>query len=107
LPVALIQAQIGKNLFVMKYGMANQVMVNTGARTDEYALRSLGIQTGGNVLASALMYLQNGSKPQYNLQYSRENEFKYHIDYATCPDDSHELDPDSFWNHLIYVLGGP
>ncbi|WP_185217634.1 efflux RND transporter periplasmic adaptor subunit [Sphingobacterium mizutaii] len=65
---ALIPVQNGKKLFVMKNGLANEVMVETGARTDEDVLITSGIQGGDTVLTSGVMSLRNGSKVQVNLQ---------------------------------------
>ena len=65
---ALIPVQNGKKLFVMKNGSANEVMVETGARTDEDVLITSGIQAGDTVLTSGVMSLRNGSKVNVTLQ---------------------------------------
>lgn len=64
---ALIPVQNGKKLFVMKNGSANEVMVETGARTDEDVLITSGIQAGDTVLTSGVMSLRNGSKVNVTL----------------------------------------
>lgn len=65
---ALIPVQNGKKLFVLKGGKANEVMVETGARTDEDVLITSGIVAGDTVLTSGVMSLRNGSTVQVVLQ---------------------------------------
>lgn len=65
---SLIPVQNGKKIFVMKNGKANEVMVETGARTDEDVLITSGIQAGDTVLTSGVMSLRNGSAVQVTLQ---------------------------------------
>ncbi len=65
---ALIPIQNGKMIFVLKNGLANEVLVETGARTDKDVLVTSGIQEGDTVLTSGVMSLRNGSPVNVTLQ---------------------------------------
>ncbi|MGJ1203753.1 efflux RND transporter periplasmic adaptor subunit [Sphingobacterium lactis] len=65
---ALIPVQNGKKLFVMRNGLATEVMVETGARTEADVLITSGIQPGDTVLTSGVMSLRNNVPVQVNLR---------------------------------------
>jgi len=58
---ALIPIQNGKKLFIKKNGLAKEVLVETGARTDADVLVVKGINEGDTVLTSGVMSLRDGS----------------------------------------------
>lgn len=58
---ALIPIQNGKKIFVAKNGVAKEVLVETGARTDKEILITSGLKAGDTVLTSGVMTLKDGS----------------------------------------------
>ncbi|NGM66260.1 efflux RND transporter periplasmic adaptor subunit [Sphingobacterium sp. SGR-19] len=58
---ALIPIQNGKKLFVKREGIAKEILVETGARTDADVLIVKGINEGDTVLTSGVMSLRDGS----------------------------------------------
>lgn len=58
---ALIPVQNGKKIFLQKNGLAKEVFVETGARTDADVLVLEGIHDGDTVLTSGVMSLRDGS----------------------------------------------
>ncbi|MGN0021335.1 MAG: efflux RND transporter periplasmic adaptor subunit [Sphingobacterium hotanense] len=65
---ALIPIQNGKKIFVMKNGLATEVLVETGARTDADILITSGLNPGDTVLTSGVMALRNGTPVQVTLR---------------------------------------
>ncbi|MGH2623990.1 MAG: efflux RND transporter periplasmic adaptor subunit, partial [Sphingobacterium sp.] len=65
---ALIPIQNGKKLFVIKQGLAKEVLVETGARTNEDILITKGIQAGDTVLTSGVMSLRDGASVEVVLR---------------------------------------
>lgn len=58
---ALIPIQNGKKVFIKKDGLAKEVLVETGARTEADVLIVDGINEGDTVLTSGVMSLRDGS----------------------------------------------
>lgn len=58
---ALIPIQNGRKLFVQKGGLAKEILVETGGRTDSAILITRGIAAGDTVLTSGVMSLRDGS----------------------------------------------
>lgn len=65
---ALIPIQNGKKIFVKKDGLAKEVLVETGARTDADVLIVKGINEGDTVLTSGVMSLRDGSPVNVTLR---------------------------------------
>lgn len=65
---ALIPIQNGKKLFIQKNGVAKEVLVETGGRTDEAVLITQGVAAGDTVLTSGVMSLRDGSPVQATLR---------------------------------------
>lgn len=65
---ALIPIQNGKKIFVVENGLAKEVIVETGGRTDSEVLVLNGIREGDTILTSGVMSLRNGSPVQVNLR---------------------------------------
>lgn len=65
---ALIPIQNGKKLLVQKNGLAKEVLVETGARTDADVLILKGIHEGDTVLTSGVMSLRDGSPVNVTLR---------------------------------------
>jgi len=65
---ALIPIQNGKKVFVMRKGLATEVLVETGARTEEDILITSGINAGDTVLTSGVMALRNGTPVNVTLR---------------------------------------
>jgi len=65
---ALIPIQNGKKIFVMRNGKAKEVMVETGARTDEDVLITSGLVAGDTVLTSGVMSLRDGAAVKVTLR---------------------------------------
>lgn len=65
---ALIPVQNGKKLFVQKDGLAKEILVETGARTDADVLILEGIREGDTVLTSGVMSLRDGSPVNVTLR---------------------------------------
>lgn len=58
---ALIPIQNGKKIFVSKNGKAQEIVVETGARTDKSILITSGLKAGDTILTSGVMSLKNES----------------------------------------------
>lgn len=65
---ALIPIQNGKKLFVLRNGRASEIIVETGARTEQDVLISSGIQSGDTVLTSGVMSLRDGAEVEVTLR---------------------------------------
>ena len=65
---ALIPIQNGKKIFLQKNGLAKEVLVETGARTDADVLVLKGISEGDTVLTSGVMSLRDGSPVNVSLR---------------------------------------
>lgn len=65
---ALIPIQNGKKIFVKKAGLAKEVLVETGARTDADVLIVKGINEGDTVLTSGVMSLRDGNAVNVTLR---------------------------------------
>jgi len=67
---ALIPIQNGKIIFVSKNGMAEEVKVETGTRTDSSIRILSGLKAGDTILTSGVMSLKNGTPVKVNLKSS-------------------------------------
>lgn len=65
---ALIPIQNGKKVFVQRNGVAKEMLVETGGRTDAEVLIQKGIQEGDTVLTSGMMSLRDGSPVKVTLR---------------------------------------
>lgn len=65
---ALIPIQNGKKIFIKKNGLAKEILVETGARTDADVLIVKGIMDGDTVLTSGVMSLRDGSPVDVTLR---------------------------------------
>lgn len=64
---ALIPIQNGKKVFISKNGKAKEVIVETGARTDQNILITNGLNAGDTLLTSGVMSLKEGAPVIVNL----------------------------------------
>lgn len=65
---ALIPVQNGKKVFISVNGMAKEVMVETGARTDKEVLVISGLKVGDTLLTSGVMTLKEESPVKVNIK---------------------------------------
>jgi membrane fusion protein (multidrug efflux system) len=65
---ALIPVQNGKTVFVMKDGKAREILVESGARTNDDVLITKGLFIGDTVLTSGVMSLREGSSVNVTLR---------------------------------------
>jgi membrane fusion protein (multidrug efflux system) len=65
---ALIPIQNGKKIFVTENGLAKEIIVETGARTDKEILITSGLKVGDTILTSGVMTLKDGSPVKVKLQ---------------------------------------
>ena len=65
---ALIPIQNGKKIFVAKNGKAQEIVVETGARTDKNILILSGLKAGDTILTSGVMSLKNDSPVKVKIQ---------------------------------------
>lgn len=65
---ALIPIQNGKKIFVVENGLAKEIIVETGARTDTDILITSGLKAGDTILTSGVMTLKDGSPVQVKLK---------------------------------------
>ncbi len=65
---SLIPIQNGKKIFVTENGLAKEVIVETGARTEDMVRVISGLKPGDTVLTSGIMVLKNGSPVNVNIQ---------------------------------------
>ena len=64
---ALIPIQNGKKIFVSKNGKAQEIIVETGARTEKDILITSGLKAGDTILTSGVMTLKNDSPVKVNM----------------------------------------
>jgi membrane fusion protein (multidrug efflux system) len=65
---ALIPVQNGQTVFVMKDGKAREILVESGARTNDDVLITKGLFIGDTVLTSGVMSLRDGSSVNVTLR---------------------------------------
>ncbi|MFT3795706.1 efflux RND transporter periplasmic adaptor subunit [Flavobacterium sp.] len=65
---ALIPIQGGKKIFIAKDGKAKEIVVETGARTNQNVLIISGLKAGDTVLTTGVMSLKEGSPVQVTLK---------------------------------------
>ncbi len=65
---ALIPIQNGKKVFILKSGHAKEIVVESGARTNEEVLITRGLNIGDTVLTSGMMSLRDGSSIKVSLR---------------------------------------
>ncbi|MGO1244873.1 MAG: efflux RND transporter periplasmic adaptor subunit [Sphingobacterium sp.] len=65
---ALVPIQNGKKLFVLKNGLAREILVETGGRTEADVLITKGISEGDTILTSGVMALREGSTVDVTLR---------------------------------------
>ena len=64
---SLIPIQNGKKIFVSEGGLAKEIIVETGARTENSVIVLSGLKPGDTILTSGVMMLKNGSPVKVNL----------------------------------------
>lgn len=64
---SLIPIQNGKKIFVAEGGFAKEIIVETGARTENSVIVLSGLKAGDTILTSGVMMLKNGSPVKVNL----------------------------------------
>lgn len=64
---SLIPIQNGRKIFISEGGLAKEVIVETGSRTESSVLVTLGLKAGDTVLTSGVMMLRNGTPVKVNL----------------------------------------
>lgn len=64
---SLIPIQNGKKIFVSEGGLAKEIIVVTGARTENSVIVLSGLKAGDTILTSGVMMLKNGSPVKVNL----------------------------------------
>ncbi len=65
---ALIPIQNGKKVFILESGQAKEIIVESGARTNEEVLITKGLHIGDTVLTSGMMSLRDGSPVKVSLR---------------------------------------
>lgn len=65
---ALIPIQNGKKIFVAENGKAKEIVVETGARTENLVRVLSGLKPGDTILTSGIMILKNGSPLNVDLK---------------------------------------
>lgn len=65
---ALIPVQNGKKIYISEGGVAKEVMVETGARTDKTVRVLSGLKPGDTILTSGVMILKDGAPVKVNLR---------------------------------------
>lgn len=68
---ALIPIQNGKVIFVSQGGIAKQIEVETGTRTDSMVRILSGVKAGDTILTTGVMSLKNGTSVKVNLNKAR------------------------------------
>lgn len=58
---AIIPIQNGKKIFISERGMAKEVIIETGTRTEKEILVTAGLKAGDTVITSGIMSLKNGA----------------------------------------------
>lgn len=70
---SLIPIQNGKKIFVSENGLAKEVIVETGSRTERSVNVLSGLKPGDTILTSGVMMLRNGTPVKVNLIQQAEN----------------------------------
>lgn len=70
---SLIPIQNGKKIFVSENGLAKEVIVETGSRTENSVNVLSGLKPGDTILTSGVMMLRNGTPVKVNLVQPTEN----------------------------------
>jgi len=70
---SLIPIQNGKKIFVAHKGLAKEIVVETGARTQNSVLVLSGLKSGDTVLTSGVMMLRNGIPVKVNILQTTDN----------------------------------
>ena len=70
---SLIPIQNGKKIFVSEGGLAKEVIVETGFRTENSVNVLSGLKSGDTILTSGVMMLKNGTPVKVNLIQPAEN----------------------------------
>ena len=70
---SLIPIQNGKKIFVSENGLAKEVIVETGSRTESSVNVLSGLKPGDTILTSGVMMLRNGTPVKVNLVQPAEN----------------------------------
>lgn len=70
---SLIPVQNGKKIFIYQNGVAREVLVETGTRTDSSARVLKGLKPGDTVLTSGVMMLKDGAKIQIEMEDRAQN----------------------------------
>lgn len=65
---SLIPIQNGKKIFISENGQAKEVIVETGARTENSVRVTSGLKPGDTILTSGVMILKNGTPVKVNLR---------------------------------------
>lgn len=65
---SLIPIQNGKKIFISENGKAKEVVVETGARTENSVLVTSGLKEGDTILTSGVMILKNGTPLKVDLK---------------------------------------
>ncbi len=65
---ALIPIQNGKKIFVARGGKAQEIIVETGARTDKEILITSGLKAGDTILTTGVMSLKDGAPVSVAIQ---------------------------------------
>lgn len=65
---ALIPIQNGKKIFISEGGLAKEVEVQTGARTEKMVRILSGLKPGDTILTSGVMILKNGTPVNVNMR---------------------------------------
>ena len=64
---SLIPIQNGKKIFVSEGGLAKEIVVETGARTENSVIVLSGLKAGDTILTTGVMMLKNGSPVKVNV----------------------------------------
>jgi len=64
---SLLPIQNGKKIFVSEGGLAKEIIVETGARTENSVIVLSGLKAGDTILTSGVMMLKNGTPVNVNL----------------------------------------
>ncbi|MDZ7612709.1 MAG: efflux RND transporter periplasmic adaptor subunit [Flavobacteriaceae bacterium] len=70
---SLIPIQNGKKIFVSEGGLAKEIIVETGSRTENSVIILNGLKAGDTILTSGVMMLRNGTPVKVNLIKAKVN----------------------------------
>ncbi|MHB1147169.1 MAG: efflux RND transporter periplasmic adaptor subunit [Lutibacter sp.] len=70
---SLIPIQNGKKIFVSEGGLVKEIIVETGARTENSVIVLSGLKSGDTILTSGVMMLKNGTPVKVNLIQPADN----------------------------------